>query len=869
MRSELILPVLYEMALAIGGETSVYPLLTRTIQRLLYFTSFPAGFVCIDMPDAGPDGMVQTTISAVVGDYELSEYIGKTLPLPHELVYGHSAKEAACPELLTDLPTSIPYQSFLRLPIDARGTIVLLAPVLPESELPVTQMFLPIMSNLSKAIKLCKQQDAHNAAMAAQQSAMQQSLARSEFSLRTLIELSPVGIAFFLQNRITDANKAALTMFGYDSLNEVRDKPIDELIAPAARENMQRHIQGVLNGSLPDELYESIGLRQDGTEFPFLIASRQVELADGAVTFSFFIDITERKQYEQRITSSNELLRSVLETAPIRIFWKDTCLRYLGCNTLFAHDAGMQNPEQLIGKDDEQMTWYEQASLYRADDQRVIETGLPRLNYEEPQTTPDGKQIWLRTSKAPLRNANGEVIGVLGLYDDITQQKAIEEQIRHLAFYDPLTALPNRRLLIDRLKQAGVSSQRSRKWCALVLFDLDNFKIINDTRGHSIGDKLLVEVAARVQGCLRTGDTVARLGGDEFVAVLVDLSTNAGNASVLAERIAEKILYSISTPYTFDQGEFHITPSIGVTLFCGSDVSEELLMVRADSAMYQAKAAGRNCVRFYDPTMQEALEARSQIETGLRSAIARNELELFYQPQFDDSQCMIGLEGLLRWRHPEHGLVSPARFIPVAEETNLILPIGEWIRAHSCAQLARWSAIYDLRRFTLSINVSAREFRQSNFVALVQQAVETSGISPEWLKLELTESLLMENIEDCIRKMTELRKLGIRFSIDDFGTGYSSFSYLKRLPIDQIKIDQSFVRDIATDPNDAAIVKTIVAMANSLDLDVIAEGVETEAQRNFLMGCGCRSFQGYLFSKPMPIHELEQFWDNCSQPNER
>ncbi|MDD2685912.1 MAG: EAL domain-containing protein [Gallionella sp.] len=860
MKSKLILPVLYEMSLAIGGETSLQPLLTRTLQRLLYFTSFPAGFICLDLPENPATDTLHSRISAAVGDFELFELIGQSLELPSELLCGMGAREIECPQLLSGLPTSTHYNAYLRLPIDEHGVIILLAPRLPESELPLTQMFMPIMSNLAKSIKLCRQHDAHNAAVAAQQELMQQSLQRSEFSLRTLLELSPIGIGFSSDGIAVDVNPAFLALFGYDDVKEIRDKPLYQLIAPQCRAEIKDRAMRRAQGLPVEELYETTGLRKDGTEFPVLVAAKRVVLPEGPMTFSFFIDITERKNNEQQLSATNELLHSVLETAPVRIFWKDAQLHYLGCNSLFAHDAGLQQPAELIGKDDYQMGWHEQADIYRADDRHVMDSELPKVNFEEPQTTPDGKTIWLRTSKLPLRNPAGKVIGILGLYDDITAHKEAEAQIRHLAFYDPLTGLPNRRLFADRLQLACATSQRTQNWCALLLFDLDHFKVINDTRGHSIGDKVLVEVAKRVQACVREGDTVARFGGDEFVVILDNLSSAANSASIQAENVADKIRSQISSPYLFDDTEYHITPSIGITLFLGHNVGEEFLMARADNAMYQAKTAGRNCLRFYDPVMQQALEARTELESALRNALPREELELFYQPQVDHTGKLLGAEALLRWRQADGELVSPARFIPVAEETSLILPIGDWVRKQACTQLARWAATKRFANATLSVNVSAREFRHPDFVGSIRTVLAETNINPEQLKLELTESLLIENVESSIRKITELKSLGIRFSIDDFGTGYSSLSYLKSLPLDQIKIDQSFVRDIASDPNDAAIVKTVVAMAKSLDLDIIAEGVENEAQRAFLQGCGCNSFQGYLFGRPVPASEFEQTW---------
>ncbi len=373
-----------------------------------------------------------------------------------------------------------------------------------------------------------------------------------------------------------------------------------------------------------------------------------------------------------------------------------------------------------------------------------------------------------------------------------------------------------------------------------------------------MGDKLLIEVARRLWTCVRDEDTVARMGGDEFLLVLTELSGEQHEAAVQAEQIAEKIRAELCCPYQLGATEYHSSSSIGIVLFRGHLDSQEDLLAHVDAAMYQAKAKGRNTVCFFDQSMQAALEKRSQLESALRVALARRELMLYYQLQVNNLGQAIGAEALLRWMHPHLGMVSPAQFIPVAEETGLILSIGQWVIETACAQLACWQAAPHLRHLCISVNVSARQFREASFVAHVREVLEKTGINPEVLKLELTESLVLDNVDDSIRKMQELKKLGIKFSMDDFGTGYSSLAYLSRLPIDQLKIDQSFVRDITTDPNDAAIVQTIISMAYSLKMDVIAEGVETQAQREFLESRGCLFYQGYFYAKPLPIADVER-----------
>jgi diguanylate cyclase (GGDEF)-like protein/PAS domain S-box-containing protein len=456
-----------------------------------------------------------------------------------------------------------------------------------------------------------------------------------------------------------------------------------------------------------------------------------------------------------------------------------------------------------------------------------------------------------------VKDTDGIVTNYVESFTDITKHKAASDEIKNLAYYDPLTKLPNRRLLLDRLNQALDSSAISGKRGALLFIDLDHFKTLNDSLGHNEGDILLQQVASRLSSGVRDGDTVARLGGDEFVVLLEDLSEHYIEAAAFTEKIAENILDAFNQPYQLNTNMHHSTPSIGATLFNGHENAKEELLKQADIAMYQAKSDGRNTLRFFDPKVQASISTRVDMERDLRKAIKQNEFQLHYQIQVGSLGQALGAEALIRWLHPERGMIFPLHFIPLAEDTGLILPIGQWVLDTACSQLNRWQQSPLTQNLVISVNVSAKQFFKMDFVEQVEATIQRYEINPACLKLELTESMLVDNISDIIAKMNALSKVGVRFSLDDFGTGYSSLQYLKKLPLNQLKIDRSFVRDIAEDSSDRAIVRTIITMANSLEINVIAEGVETIEQRQFLLDNGCTNYQGYLYGKPVPIDEFE------------
>lgn len=485
----------------------------------------------------------------------------------------------------------------------------------------------------------------------------------------------------------------------------------------------------------------------------------------------------------------------------------------------------------------------------------ILRNGTSYSDFGFARENPNGIRSYL-ADMSPAQMGEDRVI--LFMVQDITLRKQSEEEIHRLAFYDSLTQLPNRRLLHERLIQSMSISARSGKFGALMFIDLDNFKTLNDTQGHDVGDLLLKEVASRLKRNVREGDTVARLGGDEFVVALESLNSIAHEAASQSEVIAEKIRGELSQPYMLNGLEHISSPSIGVSLFRGHQLSLEEILKQADLAMYQAKSSGRNKVCFFDPAMQAEMEYRAALEKDLRSSVRQQQFELYYQMQVDETACIVGAEALIRWLHPLRGMVPPAQFIPLAEEIGMILPIGDWVIEQACAQLKKWEMDPLMRKLRLSVNVSPRQLSQPYFVEQVKEAIEKTGIRASQLKLELTESFILHDVEEAIEKMQELRRIGIRFAMDDFGTGYSSLSYLTRLPLEQLKIDQSFVREITRDKNSRVMVRTIINIANNFGLEVIAEGVESDDQLAFLRQYGCHKFQGYLFGKPVPLAEFEK-----------
>lgn len=564
-------------------------------------------------------------------------------------------------------------------------------------------------------------------------------------------------------------------------------------------------------------------------------------------------DITERKQAEVQL----RIAATVFESQQGMIV-SDTNKVIISVNKAFTEITGYSRVEAVGQTPRLLQSGRHDASFYTAMWASIDATGSWQGEIWNQRKNGEVYPQWL--SVTSVKNGDGKISHYVDVFTDISARKATEQKIERLAFYDPLTNLPNRRLFLDRLQQTLATSVRRGTQTAVLFLDLDEFKNLNDTAGHYTGNNLLEQVAERLEACVREGDTVARMGGDEFVVLLQGLDTVAEEAARQAAAVGEKILSSLTQTYQLGELEHHCTASIGITLVNSqAQLDLDHCLQQADMAMYQAKAAGKNTLRFFEPQMQASVTARVALQADLRLAVAMQQFTLYYQAQVNYDNQVVGVEALVRWHHPERGMVSPAAFIPMAEEMGLILPLGRWVLETACAQLALWAQVPPMADLSIAVNVSARQFLQTDWVNQVLAILEQTGANPHRLKLELTESVLARNVQDIIGKMALLKAQGIGFSLDDFGTGYSSLSYLKLLPMDQLKIDTSFVRDILTDPNDAAIAQMVIALAQTLGLAVIAEGVETEAQRDALENLGCHAYQGYLYSKPLPVDEFEAF----------
>jgi len=692
---------------------------------------------------------------------------------------------------------------------------------------------------------------------------IQEVLRHSENRYRTAFQTSIDAVNI---NRLEDGvyiecNKSFLDITGF-AREEVIGRSSLELAIWANPMDRQRMVDQVRAHSICRD-FEAQFRARNGNIFWGLMSATLIEIEGVACVLSVTRDVSAAKAAEQRLAEAAEALRvseqryrTVFQTSldAITISRTDT-EEYIDVNQAFLDIMGFTREEAIGGTSRQLMIWKDLGDRDKLHD--CIRRSGECRNLEAQFRKKNGELIWGMLS-ASIVEIDG-IACVLAITRDISSAKAAEDEIRNLAFYDTLTGLPNRRLLLERLRQALAAGNRSSRMRALLFVDLDNFKTLNDTLGHQTGDLMLQEASHRLAACVRDVDTVSRLGGDEFVLMLEGLSEFPEEAAAQAKLVGEKILATIAQPYLLDGRECRSSASIGIAVFGDRREGSNEILQQADIAMYQAKTAGRNTLRFFAPALQAAVNARAAMEEDLRTAIQTGQFVLYFQPQIDRNR-LAGAEALLRWRHPWRNTLPPNEFIPLAEETGLILPLGKWALDTACEQIAAWAGQQQAARLTVSINISARQFHQPDFVGQVLSALERTGANPRNLRLELTESMLLENIEEVIGKMTELKAHGLRFSLDDFGTGYSSLAYLKRLPLDQLKIDRSFIRDILTDESSAAIAQTIVSLSRAMGLPVIAEGVETEEQREFLTRIGCHCFQGYLFSRPLPLEEFERQW---------
>jgi diguanylate cyclase (GGDEF)-like protein/PAS domain S-box-containing protein len=685
------------------------------------------------------------------------------------------------------------------------------------------------------------------------------SLQGSESSLNAIFDASPDAILICDEHgAIVMASRQTEAILGYSSA-ELIGQPIEVLLPPEhRRQHSQHRAEFIVNPQtrLMGQRGEIKALRKDGRQIDVEIGLSRIKTAQGTFVASALRDVSARKMVEAALRENEEKLRSLFVLSPLGIAMTDMDGKFLEFNEAFRAISGYSESE-LKAID----YWHLTPKKFEAAEAQQLES-LSRTGrygpYEKEYIHKDGRKVPLRLNGVLVTARDGSD-RIWSIVEDITEQKATEDEIRRLAFCDVTTGLPNRVELQRRFSWTIPANADAGAYGAVILIDLDNFKSINDTRGHSVGDMLLKAVAARLITCIGGAGTVYRWGGDEFVVVLDQLGEDEADAQASVQLVSKKILDALNRRIEVGADTHQCSASLGAALFANRALSFEMLMQHADMAMYKAKAAGRNTARLFDPAMAAALIARSTLENDLRQALDHCQFQLYFQPQVAGDGRLIGAEALLRWHHPQRGLVSPAEFIPVAEETGLILPLGQWVLENTCAQLAQWGARPEMAELSIAVNVSVHQFTQPDFVEQIIGVLKGSGANPRRLKLELTESALVMDIDGIVAKMGALKSFGVVLSIDDFGTGYSCLSYLKKLPLGQLKIDRSFVQDVLTDPSDAAIAQTVVALAHSLGLSVIAEGVETVQQRDFLSDRGCHAFQGFLFSRPLPLEEFEQF----------
>lgn len=554
-----------------------------------------------------------------------------------------------------------------------------------------------------------------------------------------------------------------------------------------------------------------------------------------------------RELADREYSTDRDFLSAFLEHIPDHVYFKDHNSRFLRINRALANSFGLSNPAEATAKADSDMFTPEHASRALEDERRIIETGRGITGMEEKETWPDGHESWVLTTKVPLKDRHGRIRGTMGISRDITDRKQAELRIRYMALHDALTGLPNRSLLEDLLAHAIALAARNGKRVAVLMLDLDRFKSVNDSFGHHIGDRLLEAVAVRLRNCLRESDIVARLGGDEFVIGLPLVENDQD-----IEHVASKALSTLTASFEIEGHGIQIGASIGICEYPSDGENPRDLLQAADTAMYEAKNGGRGTYSFFTAELTDATRRRQKLEFDLQHALARGEFVLYYQPLVaTDTGGITGVEALLRWRHPEQGMIFPNQFVPQLEELGLMTDVGTWVLRTACLQNAAWQKA-GLPPVRMMVNLSSTQFYRSNIATSVTRALSESGLDPKWLELELTESLMLDDSETTIKIMRTLKRLGVSLSLDDFGTGWSSLSYLRRFPIDRIKIDRSFLRDIASEPTAEAVVRSIINLGRDLGLACVAEGVETSEQLNYFRKQNCEEVQGFLYSPAIP-----------------
>ncbi len=667
------------------------------------------------------------------------------------------------------------------------------------------------------------------------------------------LEEAPIAMARVdAQGKIVHANHTQLEWLGLSQLN---GQHWTETLMPALRGQAQGWVARLQAGeslAFEQTLQGEQGLRHVQTN---ILPAQGPQVDHVFVMLSH--DISVQKQMAGRVQEQQSQLSTLVSAIPDIVVLKSAAGQYLHCNQAFERLIGLDHT-QIIGKTAQELVPVERWQQELDSDKQACASTAPVVFEETLKFADGGYAGRFETTKSAIRDVNGMLTGVLCISRDVNERRNARKEIERLEFFDVLTGLPNRRMLMDRLQWSIRDCRQRASFAALLFIDLDNFKDLNDSLGHQQGDRLLCEVGKRLLASVRSGDVVARFGGDEFVILVEHLGAVREQAESHVRAVVEHLIGRFHQPFALAGGAYYSTPSIGVTVFGDEEehTAEELLK-RVDMAMYEAKSAGRNTQRFFDPKMQAVVNARAHLESDLRHAIQEGELRVFYQPVMNGSGRLMGAEALVRWSHPSRGLIPPIEFIDLAEQTGLILDLGKFVMQTACLQLVTWSGNPSTEQLTIAVNVSPRQFRNKGFVDEVLGILDQTGANAARLKLELTENLLLGDVNETVHRMRELKERGVGFSLDDFGVGYSSLSYLKRLPLDQLKIDRSFVNDVLHDANDAVIVRTILALAHSLELEVVAEGVENSGQLDFLITNGCSRFQGYHFGRPVPIAEFE------------